>query len=152
MSSIQSFVIHFQSFLFYMKIVHRLLPGEALTFNNRRVLHSRTPMKLNGGVRHLQVGGYPSWSNTSSIVFMRIHHSWEKQNYCNVYATSYGAGYISLVFALWIFMVLQVYLSVLFCPQGVYVNIDIFKWRFQVLTSQLHPDYPVRHVFNQCSW
>ena len=40
--------------------------------------------EANGGVRHLQVGGNPSQSNTSSIVFMTIHHSWGKQNYCNV--------------------------------------------------------------------
>ena len=26
-----------------------------MTFNNRRILHSRTSFKLNGGVRHLQV-------------------------------------------------------------------------------------------------
>ena len=44
------------------------------------------------------------------------------------------------------------FICLVLCSQGVYVNIDIFKWKFQVLTSQLHPDYPVRHVFNQCSW
>ena len=38
-----------------LKIVHRLQPGEAVTFNNRRVMHKRTPIGFNGGVRHLQV-------------------------------------------------------------------------------------------------
>ena len=39
----------------YIQLCHRLQPGEAMTFNNRRVLHSRTAIQLNGGVRHLQV-------------------------------------------------------------------------------------------------
>jgi len=38
-----------------MQIYHRLEPGEAITLNNRRFLHSRTAFKTNGGKRHLQV-------------------------------------------------------------------------------------------------
>jgi gamma-butyrobetaine dioxygenase len=37
-----------------IKITHRLLPGQAVTFNNRRVLHKRTAFQLNGGQRHLR--------------------------------------------------------------------------------------------------
>ena len=33
----------------------RLEPGQALTFNNRRCVHGRTAIKLNGGKRYLQV-------------------------------------------------------------------------------------------------
>ena len=43
------------SSLLSCQLYHRLQPGEAMTFNNRRMAHSRTGFKLNGGVRHLQV-------------------------------------------------------------------------------------------------
>ena len=127
-------MIHFQSFLFYMKIVHRLLPGEALTFNNRRVLHSWTPMRLNGGVRHLQVGGNPSQSNTSSIVFMKIHHSWGKKTivmyYSNyMYMHVLWCGYLSVVFALWAFCKC-IYLSCSVLPGCLYEH-----WYLQVEVS-----------------
>ena len=36
-------------------MVHRLEPGEMMTFNNRRMLHGRNSFKQNGGLRHLQV-------------------------------------------------------------------------------------------------
>ncbi|XP_019850396.1 PREDICTED: uncharacterized protein LOC105312230 [Amphimedon queenslandica] len=39
------------------KLAHRLRPGEALCFNNRRMAHSRNNFILNGGERHLK-GGY----------------------------------------------------------------------------------------------
>ena len=39
----------------FMQLTHRLEPGEAMTFNNRRFLHSRNAFRLNGGIRHLQV-------------------------------------------------------------------------------------------------
>ena len=39
----------------FLQLHHRLKPGEAMTFNNRRFIHSRTAFKLNGGMRHLQV-------------------------------------------------------------------------------------------------
>lgn len=42
-------------FLNFLQLHHRLKPGEAMTFNNRRFIHSRTAFKLNGGMRHLQV-------------------------------------------------------------------------------------------------
>jgi len=38
-----------------MQIYHRLDPGDAITLNNRRFLHSRTAFKTNGGKQHLQV-------------------------------------------------------------------------------------------------
>ena len=41
--------------LHFLQLHHRLKPGEAMTFNNRRFIHSRTAFKLNGGMRHLQV-------------------------------------------------------------------------------------------------
>ncbi|KAJ8045835.1 Trimethyllysine dioxygenase [Holothuria leucospilota] len=36
-------------------ITHRMVPGDCLVFNNRRMLHGRNEFKLNGGKRHLQV-------------------------------------------------------------------------------------------------
>ena len=39
-----------------IQIKHRFRPGDLIAFNNRRVLHARNGFKLNGGVRHLQVG------------------------------------------------------------------------------------------------
>ena len=36
-------------------MVHRLRPGDALCFNNRRMAHSRNAFQLNGGERHLRV-------------------------------------------------------------------------------------------------
>ena len=33
----------------------RLLPGQLITFNNRRILHGRNSFSSKGGVRHLQV-------------------------------------------------------------------------------------------------
>ena len=39
----------------FMQLTHLLKPGEAMTFNNRRFLHSRNAFKSNGGIRHLQV-------------------------------------------------------------------------------------------------
>ena len=38
-----------------LQLIHMLKPGEAITFNNRRILHGRTSIELNGGVRHLEV-------------------------------------------------------------------------------------------------
>ena len=51
MNIIMIYIYFFNVFQMY----HRLSPGEALFFNNRRVVHGRTKFKLNGGVRHLQV-------------------------------------------------------------------------------------------------
>ena len=45
-----------------LQLYHRLQSGEALTFNNRRMVHSRTRFKLNGGVRHLQVQNHTVYS------------------------------------------------------------------------------------------
>lgn len=36
-------------------VEHRLLPGQVLTFDNRRVLHGRNHFSASDGVRHLQV-------------------------------------------------------------------------------------------------
>ena len=46
----------FNNFIEDFEIRHtiRLNPGDLLIFNNRRILHSRTTMQLNGGERHLQ--------------------------------------------------------------------------------------------------
>ena len=41
--------------LLFLQMVHRLEPGEMMTFNNRRMLHGRNLFKQNGGLRHLQV-------------------------------------------------------------------------------------------------
>lgn len=38
-----------------LQLYHRLEPGEAMTFNNRRMLHSRAAFQTNGGVRHFKV-------------------------------------------------------------------------------------------------
>ena len=43
------------SILSLWQLSHRLQPGEALTFNNRRVVHARTEYKQNGGQRLLEV-------------------------------------------------------------------------------------------------
>ena len=40
---------------YFLQLFHRLQPGEAVTLNNRRFLHSRTLINLNGGQRFLQV-------------------------------------------------------------------------------------------------
>ena len=38
-----------------MQVYHRLRPGEVVTVDNWRVLHGRTPIIPNGGVRHMEV-------------------------------------------------------------------------------------------------
>jgi gamma-butyrobetaine dioxygenase len=37
------------------QVCQRLEPGQVLTINNHRMLHGRNAIKLNGGVRHLNV-------------------------------------------------------------------------------------------------
>ncbi|XP_071834435.1 gamma-butyrobetaine dioxygenase-like [Apostichopus japonicus] len=36
-------------------VTHRMVPGDCLVFNNRRMLHGRNSYELNGGARHFQV-------------------------------------------------------------------------------------------------
>ena len=40
---------------FHVKMTHRLMPGEVLTLNNRRCLHGRSAITLNGGIRLFEV-------------------------------------------------------------------------------------------------
>ena len=39
----------------FKQMSHRLKPGEVFTFNNRRIVHARTKVNLNGGKRLFQV-------------------------------------------------------------------------------------------------
>lgn len=50
----------------------RLQPGDLLIFNNRRMVHSRTALKLNGGQRHLQ-GAYVNIDDFKSEVLSHCH-------------------------------------------------------------------------------
>lgn len=51
-----------------LKLYHRLKPGEAITFNNRRFVHSRTGFKLNGGSRHLEVSITSTTASTCALM------------------------------------------------------------------------------------
>ena len=50
-----------------VQIHNRPQPGDVLTLNNRRVLHSRTVFTLNGGVRHIQVRKQVLWLGSLNL-------------------------------------------------------------------------------------
>ena len=40
---------------FFLQIYHRLTPGEVMTVDNWRMVHGRTEIKANGGIRQMEV-------------------------------------------------------------------------------------------------
>lgn len=47
--------ISLKVYLGFSQLEFKMVPGDLLSFNNRRVLHGRNAFTLNGGIRHLQV-------------------------------------------------------------------------------------------------
>ena len=65
-------------FFYTIQLYHRLKPGEALTYNNRQFLHSRTAFELNGGMRYFQVGSItipPTLTSLVKTMFSLSHNN-----------------------------------------------------------------------------